>query len=233
MAKSGPLWLHIGEERRRMVALLAKRIDCHLSGFISNFFCPFTVGDNLDVKDPFDIWYAAKVLDLTATAVFIRYVGWKDQWNEWIEWQSPRLALWRTNTPRHIPPSDYPRMYQQLVSGNDAGARGMLVIVHSELCMVMELKKGTDQVLLQHAWGLSYYYSISKIAPLHIHTDGKFWPRRGPNNMFREALHWGNKYIRYLVEEGMDDWAAKEELFGTYKTHPMSCSELTKLIQFL
>ncbi len=211
MALTGPLWLEISEARRKVSALLAKRLDSHLSGFIGEFFLPFKIGDYLDVKDTIGVWYPAKILDFKATAVYVQYMGWKDQWNEWIEWQSPRLAPRRTNTPRHISPSDYPRMYQQLVSGNDAGARGMLVIriiPILEVLMVKKVIKSTKEikdVILQNAQGTLYRTTTDEVRPLPIENE-KF------KSLSRYMYRWGQKHIQDLMEEaGRDEYVTCDQ----------------------
>ena len=61
------------------------------------------VGSFVDVLDTTQQWLKAEILAIKDLKVLIRYVGWLDKWNEWIHYQSIRLApanssSWLTNS---------------------------------------------------------------------------------------------------------------------------------------
>ncbi len=53
---------------------------------------PLTAGTVLDVKDIRDLWVKAVVLATNENAVYISYLGWLSNYDEWIKKDSPRLA---------------------------------------------------------------------------------------------------------------------------------------------
>jgi hypothetical protein len=66
----------------------------------------FRVGQWIDAKDTIDQWLEAQVLRLRENAVFIHYNGWGERWDEWIDKDSPRLAVFRSHTVQN-PKSNY------------------------------------------------------------------------------------------------------------------------------
>eukprot|EP00904_Undaria_pinnatifida_P009890 jgi/Undpi1/6030/HiC_scaffold_2.g01304.m1 len=68
----------------------------------------FFVGQWLDVKDTVNNWLEATVMDMTdaGTRLQIHYNGWPPRWDEWLNWDSPRIAPFRTRT-QHLPHSQH------------------------------------------------------------------------------------------------------------------------------
>ena len=58
----------------------------------------FYVGMWLDVKDTIDQWLEAQVTNMRANQIFVHYNGWGARWDEWIDKDSPRIAVFRTYT---------------------------------------------------------------------------------------------------------------------------------------
>jgi hypothetical protein len=56
----------------------------------------------VDAKDTVDQWLEAQVVDVAAGQVFIHYNGWPSRWDEWIEFNSPRIQYFRTYTQQSI-----------------------------------------------------------------------------------------------------------------------------------
>ena len=66
------------------------------------------LGQWVDVQDTIDQWVLfypynfiqleAQVMDEKDGKVFIHYNGWGNRWDEWIDMDSPRIALFRTYT---------------------------------------------------------------------------------------------------------------------------------------
>lgn len=56
------------------------------------------VGQWVDVKDTINQWLEAQVVEIRNNKAFIHYNGWGTRWDEWIEMNSPRIALFRTHT---------------------------------------------------------------------------------------------------------------------------------------
>ncbi|CAI5746128.1 unnamed protein product [Peronospora destructor] len=58
----------------------------------------FFVGQWLDVKDTVNQWLEATVMDIADGKVLVHYHGWPMRWNEWIDFDSDRIAAFRTRT---------------------------------------------------------------------------------------------------------------------------------------
>lgn len=60
----------------------------------------FYLGQWLDVKDTVNQWLEATVLDIDYRdrKVFVHYNGWPQRWDEWITFNSPRIAPFRSRT---------------------------------------------------------------------------------------------------------------------------------------
>ncbi|KAF1326225.1 Ubiquitin family protein, partial [Globisporangium splendens] len=58
----------------------------------------FFVGQWLDVKDTVNQWLECTVLDISEDKVLVHYHGWPSRWDEWIDFDSTRIAAFRTRT---------------------------------------------------------------------------------------------------------------------------------------
>ncbi|EGZ06736.1 hypothetical protein PHYSODRAFT_565722 [Phytophthora sojae] len=58
----------------------------------------FFVGQWLDVKDTVNQWLESTVMDIADGKVLIHYHGWPARWDEWIDFDSDRIAAFRTRT---------------------------------------------------------------------------------------------------------------------------------------
>lgn len=58
----------------------------------------FEIGMWIDAKDTIDQWLEAQVMDLRDNQVFVHYNGWGVRWDEWIDKNSQRLAIFRSFT---------------------------------------------------------------------------------------------------------------------------------------
>lgn len=56
------------------------------------------VGQWVDVKDTIDQWLEAQVLQVRNNQAFVHYNGWGSRWDEWIDFNSPRIAPFKTYT---------------------------------------------------------------------------------------------------------------------------------------
>jgi len=56
------------------------------------------IGQWVDVKDTIDQWLEAQVINIREDQAFIHYNGWGTRWDEWIDMNSARIALFRTHT---------------------------------------------------------------------------------------------------------------------------------------
>lgn len=71
----------------------------------------YEVGQWVDVRDTIDQWLEAQVLQVRNNQVYVHYNGWGAQWDEWIDFSSPRIANFKTYTlqsPTSIFLSPYP-----------------------------------------------------------------------------------------------------------------------------
>jgi hypothetical protein len=71
----------------------------------------YEVGQWVDVKDTIDQWLEAQVLQVRNNQAFVHYNGWGTRWDEWIDFNSPRIAPFKTYTtqsPTTIFLSPYP-----------------------------------------------------------------------------------------------------------------------------
>mmetsp|Transcript_1526 Transcript_1526/g.1480 ORF Transcript_1526/g.1480 Transcript_1526/m.1480 type:complete len:310 (+) Transcript_1526:1-930(+) len=58
--------------------------------------CPFSLREHIDCKDTEDKWLNAEIIAISGKKVHVHYSGFSDRWNEWIQWDSPRLLKqWR------------------------------------------------------------------------------------------------------------------------------------------
>lgn len=58
----------------------------------------FFVGQWLDVKDTVNQWLECTVMAVSADKVLVHYHGWPSRWDEWIDFDSDRIAAFRTRT---------------------------------------------------------------------------------------------------------------------------------------
>ncbi|OWZ20890.1 Ubiquitin family protein [Phytophthora megakarya] len=58
----------------------------------------FFIGQWLDVKDTVNQWLESTVMDIADGKVLIHYHGWPARWDEWIDFESDRIAAFRTRT---------------------------------------------------------------------------------------------------------------------------------------
>lgn len=58
----------------------------------------FFIGQWLDVKDTVNQWLECTVLDISEDKVLVHYHGWPSRWDEWIDFDSTRIAAFRTRT---------------------------------------------------------------------------------------------------------------------------------------
>ena len=52
----------------------------------------------IDVKDTIDQWLEAQVTNINQEKIFIHYNGWGVRWDEWLDKDSNRIAVFRTHT---------------------------------------------------------------------------------------------------------------------------------------
>jgi hypothetical protein len=64
------------------------------------FYC----GQWVDVKDTVQQWLEATVMNVDSDRrmVFVHYNGWPQRWDEWIRWDSPRIAPFRSRTTHSV-----------------------------------------------------------------------------------------------------------------------------------
>ena len=58
----------------------------------------YEIGQWVDVKDTIDQWLEAQVIQVKDNQAFVHYNGWGTRWDEWINFNSPRIAPFRTYT---------------------------------------------------------------------------------------------------------------------------------------
>ncbi|KAI9909544.1 hypothetical protein PsorP6_014482 [Peronosclerospora sorghi] len=58
----------------------------------------FFVGQWLDVKDTVNQWLESTVMDIADGKILVHYHGWPTRWDEWIDFNSDRIAAFRTRT---------------------------------------------------------------------------------------------------------------------------------------
>jgi hypothetical protein len=55
----------------------------------------YEVGQWVDVKDTIDQWLEAQVIQVRNNQAFVHYNGWGTRWDEWIDFNSPRIAAFK------------------------------------------------------------------------------------------------------------------------------------------
>jgi hypothetical protein len=74
----------------------------------------FTQGQEVDCVDTDLKWLRAKVMDVDNNGrALIAYEGWGDKWNEWVPWNSPRIAERGRFSPYNPPPKKKKQQQQQ------------------------------------------------------------------------------------------------------------------------
>jgi len=58
----------------------------------------YEVGQWVDVKDTIDQWLEAQVIQVRNNQAYVHYNGWGTRWDEWIDFNSPRIAAFKTYT---------------------------------------------------------------------------------------------------------------------------------------
>lgn len=58
----------------------------------------FKLGQWVDVKDTIDQWLEAEIIDISDNQAYVHYNGWGARWDEWIDFNSPRISWFRTKT---------------------------------------------------------------------------------------------------------------------------------------
>ncbi|CAN0249898.1 unnamed protein product, partial [Discosporangium mesarthrocarpum] len=86
----------------------------------------YFVGQWVDVKDTVNQWLEATVMGLSDTGaeLNIHYNGWPAHWDEWLRWDSPRIAPFRTRTQhlpnaRHVSPAPVSTVRNAPSTGDD------------------------------------------------------------------------------------------------------------------
>ena len=97
----------VGQNASMIDVLLNARLLSSNSGHsFSNMIKQFNSGQWIDAKDTIDQWLEAQITKLRDNKAFVHYNGWGSRWDEWIDLNSPRLALFRTHTIQ-LPSSSY------------------------------------------------------------------------------------------------------------------------------
>ena len=58
----------------------------------------YEIGEWVDVKDTINQWLEAQVIKVQGSKAFVHYNGWGIRWDEWIEFNSPRMRNFKTFT---------------------------------------------------------------------------------------------------------------------------------------
>ena len=58
----------------------------------------YEVGEWVDVKDTINQWLEAQVMKVQNNKAYVHYNGWGTRWDEWIEFDSPRMRNFKTYT---------------------------------------------------------------------------------------------------------------------------------------
>ncbi len=77
----------------------------------------FKVGQWIDAKDSLEQWCEAQIMDVKDKRVFIHFFGWGNSFNEWINYDSNRLALFRSYTLQ----SPFTKYYSAFPNKKDDG----------------------------------------------------------------------------------------------------------------
>ena len=75
----------------------------------------FEPGQWVDAKDTIDQWIEAQVVNVRNNQAYIHYNGWGARWDEYIDFNSPRLAPFKTHSINNIPSGCYSSPYPAIV----------------------------------------------------------------------------------------------------------------------
>ncbi|TYZ62383.1 hypothetical protein PybrP1_000781 [[Pythium] brassicae (nom. inval.)] len=91
----------------------------------------FFVGQWLDVKDTVNQWLESTVMAVSEDKVLVHYHGWPSRWDEWIDFDSDRLAAFRTRTVHTITATSHlsPAPVTRLPNAPSVGGRDVRDVV--------------------------------------------------------------------------------------------------------
>jgi hypothetical protein len=75
----------------------------------------FSVGDIIECQDKIPRWCIAQVVAIKEGELRVHYVGWSDKWDEWIPWNSERIApLYSHTDGKDTGPKTQARLAQEI-----------------------------------------------------------------------------------------------------------------------
>lgn len=146
----------------------------------------YYIGQWLDVKDTINQWLEATVLDINEAErkIYIQYNGWPVRWNEWLPFDSPRIALFRTKTANSTTSSACPEPAHVLATAPITGRDDVRVIFPELLSMMRQLEplllaanNISSQSLEESPQGYDFTPSVQTL-PNSAHSYP--WPHRAP-----------------------------------------------------
>lgn len=89
----------------------------------------YYVGQWLDVKDTVNQWLECTVMNISEDKVLVHYHGWPLRWDEWIDFESDRIAAFRTRTQQTQAPHLSPTPTTRLPNAPPVGDNDMRRII--------------------------------------------------------------------------------------------------------
>lgn len=87
------------QKQRYMIGIEAKEAHYILS---IDQVKSLKIYDRVDVQDSCDVWYVGTVRDINSRAIYISFAGWSDDYNEWINFDSRKIAKLGTMSKQEL-----------------------------------------------------------------------------------------------------------------------------------
>lgn len=102
----------------------------------------FFVGQWLDVRDTVNQWLESTVVDMSEDKVLVHYHGWPSRWDEWIDFDSDRIAAFRTRTThtlnvQHMSPVPSTRLSNPPSAGSNNSVRHLVAEVRDMMHAIL------------------------------------------------------------------------------------------------
>lgn len=108
----------------------------------------FEVGVWLDIKDTIDQWLEAQVTQIRPNQIYVHYNGWGSRWDEWIDNDSVRIAVFRTYTvqnPKCIYLSPFPNILPEQRLAQQAFDQDTFTNIVRDLSSMLQETSGVIQ----------------------------------------------------------------------------------------
>ena len=92
----------------------------------------YHIGELVDCQDEVKAWLNAEIIGLKEDKVYVHFSGWHQKYDEWIEWNSPRIQpQWKPGMKFRINNRiDVKDTYNKWLEANIVEVRETTIVVH-------------------------------------------------------------------------------------------------------